>query len=294
MNWDVQPLICRPLVWIMGHDGLGCWTASVWPARPTEWKHRQGHFADRGCPETMSCCEQEEHQAGSVADTPYAQVPPLPPWMADLGAGGAAAQLPGSSAAAAPGVRPIPIDSLDQETRSRVLELLDQTQESNANFLAQRQRAARVHAETQAQLARFRAAMQSGQQLIDPINADALSQAAATAEAQLACLRAEQGSQQLTDAEMLSRMEADIARLRAGRGGQQMTDADSRNRLEADRARLLRAGRGGQHPIGADALNQALGEPPSVHALLLSHAWITVYAVHKHPKGADALTQALA
>ena len=119
-----------------------------------------------------------------------------------------------------------------------MLELLDQAEESNANFIASRQRAERVHAESQAQLARVRAAMRSGQH---PIDADALCQAAAATEAQLARLRAAQSSQRSIDPDIVRQAQA---------------------ATEADLARL-RAGRGGQQPIGADALNQALGEAPS-------------------------------
>ena len=241
--------------------------------------HKEQRHADSGCPETVCCCEQEEHQAGSVADTPYAQVPPLPPWMADLGAGGAAAQLPGSSAAAAPaaspllGMGPLPADILDREseTRRRVLELLDQAEESNANFVASRQRAERVHAETQAQLARFRAAMQSGQA---PANADLLNQAAAATEAQLARHRAVYDGERSRVANAVSQAhaatEAQLARLQAAHGGQHPVDADLVNRATptaAENLARLRAARHGQRPIGADALNQALGEAPCAPAL---------------------------
>ena len=40
--------------------------------------------------ESLTCYAQEALEAGSVADTPYAQVPPLPPWMAGVSTAGGA------------------------------------------------------------------------------------------------------------------------------------------------------------------------------------------------------------
>ena len=64
-------------------------------------------LADHGCLDAQyAVAMQEAPEAGGAADTPYAQVPPLPSWMSDLSTGGANGRLPGTSAAAAQGMGP--------------------------------------------------------------------------------------------------------------------------------------------------------------------------------------------
>lgn len=105
-----------------------------------------------------------------MADTPYAQVPPLPPWMAGPGTGGAEARLPSSSAAAAQGAGPPDSESiLDRETRTRE-ELLAAIERTSEGLAA----SARARVRAQVQRIYERAATPGAQQ---PIGADVLNQA---------------------------------------------------------------------------------------------------------------------
>ena len=109
----------------------------------------------------MRCHEQDAQAAGGVADTPYAQIPPLPSWMAE---GSSAADPQGLSQPA----RVIPSREA-LEAQLRAVRALREATFSGASSSAAPQASAQERPRT-----RSRVAAPPAQQ---PIDADALNQA---------------------------------------------------------------------------------------------------------------------
>ena len=120
----------------------------------------------------MRCHEQEAQAAGGVADTPYAQIPPLPSWMAE---GSSAADPQGLSQPAG-----VSREALDAQLRA-VRALREEVAALEASsFSAAPQASAQERPRT-----RSRADAPPAQQ---PIGADALNQALGKTPIDIQCM----------------------------------------------------------------------------------------------------------